>query len=113
MEKVIKETYQITTPESATLGDYADEGWIDEEGVSMVPDKWDIEEGSTPADLAVEYLRDRGVNEASASWFTPDLWYTVHGTQDPQTGGYEDRSFHLAGFTETEQRQIYERLEVK
>lgn len=106
----IKITYEITTPESAAQGDFADHGWIDEDGVSMVPDEYDQEEGLTAVDLAVKYLKDYGANEPSyfPGW-TSGTWYTYNGEMDT-SGEAESRSYHLEDFTPEQEQEIYRRV---
>ena len=44
IDKKIKATYVISDEESSQEGDFKEQGWYDEEGVSMTPDEFDIEE---------------------------------------------------------------------
>jgi hypothetical protein len=114
MAKLIRITYDITTPESVEQGDYAESGWVDEEGEDMTPDEDDREDGITAVDKAVEFLRDHGATEpsewtgrgtAAARWWT-NTEYDV----DYSTGERESRSYHLHGFTEKEKHEIYRQL---
>jgi hypothetical protein len=61
-EAVIKITYAVMTPESAEEGDYAERGWVDEQGHDCEPDEWDREEGLDRVDLAVKFLQDEGAS---------------------------------------------------
>jgi hypothetical protein len=70
----ITTTYQVITPESAAEGDYEETGFIDEEGQDMEPDEFDLEEGKTPVDLAVEFLLNEGPLEASSYPFSGGTW---------------------------------------
>lgn len=101
-------TYDIVTHESAAEGDTAENGWIDQEGVSMKPDADEAADGVTAVDKAVEMLRDNGATEASSSSFHTGIWYTNndHDT-DYITGAVESRSYHLKGFTPEEERAVY------
>jgi len=111
----IKTTYQVVTPESAEIGDYAECGWEDEEGVSADPDELDVEEhGSESAAaiaLAVDYLCTHGSGLEASDY--PECcpghtWYTeTDGEKDYADGSEKTLSFHLEGFTEDEERAIY------
>jgi hypothetical protein len=104
-------TFSRTTPESAEQGDFSESGWIDEEGVDMAPDEFDREEGLTATDKAAKYLYDEGATEASSSQFHPGLWYSSGwSTVNYRTGEEEERNFHLVGFTEEQEREVYDKL---
>lgn len=105
--KLIKETFDIVTEESAAEGDMAEHGWIDEEGVSMEPDKYDQEEGITAAEKAADYLRDRGVAECSSWPWSFGSWYSTEPEPDYSTGDHETRHFHLEGFSKEEEKEVY------
>jgi hypothetical protein len=114
MTRIIRTTYTVVTPESAEVGDYAETGWIDEEGTAMEPDEYDREEGRTAVDLAVAFLEYAGASEPSScpTWM-PGTWYTSPTIQDRahfEEGREEQHSFHLEGFSEAEEREIYRRL---
>lgn len=107
-------TFQVLTPESAEHGDYEETGWIDDEGVDMTPDEYDTEEGLTAVDKAVEFLKDKGAWEASSYPFHPGTWYTqtepAHDRAYFEQGREETHSFHLEGFSEAEQKAIYDKV---
>ena len=105
--KRIAISYEIITPESAEHGDAEERGWIDEEGVDITPDKFDIEDGLSAASKAVNFLRDEGVVEASSSQFHPGVWYIGQDIPNYKTGATEIRSYHLKGFTPEEEKIIY------
>lgn len=102
-------TFCKTTPESVEQGDYSESGYEDEEGVIMEPDEIEKEDGITVADKAVDWLRDKGATEASSSDFHVGLWYSTdwHDT-DYRTGEQTEYSYHLKGFTEQEEREVYD-----
>ena len=100
--------YEIWTPEDVEIGETDDRGDLDD--VTLELDEDDREEGLGWADQAVEYLLDEGTHEASSSSFHPGIWYTYYGEADFRTGERENRSFHLKGFTEEEQRDVYNQL---
>jgi hypothetical protein len=113
-DKLIKTTYQTVTPESAAKGGFEDQGWEDEEGKSMSPDEYDIEEGVTAIDKAVEFLKDNGANEPSSSQFNTGVWYsTPDGEKNYTTGEEKFHSFHLKGFTPEEEEEIYNRMKLR
>jgi hypothetical protein len=104
----IKTTYDITTEESAKTGDYAESGWEDEVGVSMRPDKYDIEDGITTVDKAVEFLKDHWTTESNingTSYYNPDSEVNY------QTGEYTNYGYHLHGFTKAQIKQISDRMD--
>ena len=110
-DKRIRITYSRTTPESAEQGDFSETGWINQEGEDMTPDLYDIEEGKTAVDKAVEFLKNEGVIEPSSSDFHPGNWYSTEWQNvDMRTGEDEERSYHLVGFTPEEEKEIYDRV---
>lgn len=100
--------YEIYTPGDVAFGDASERGELDD--VTLELDDYDREEGFGWADKAAEYLLDEGISEASSSWFHPGIWYTYYGDADYRTGDQENRSYHLKGFTEEEQRDVYNEL---
>ena len=130
MTKRITITYDVTTPESAEHGDYADTGWIDEEGVDCTPDECDIDEAkdtlwdgrddeptkeeSELAALvtnAVKVIQGNGGVEASSSEFHAGVWYTqCDADQDFSNGEDTRHSFHLNDFLPEEEEAIYKEL---
>lgn len=109
-ERRIVTSYEIVTPESAEEGDFAETGWEDEEGYVV-----DGEIGDAGWDQWVNdacgFLHEEGPLEPSNSSFYPGTWYTQ---SDPEQGiayferGEERRqSYHLKGFTDTEESAIY------
>ena len=126
MPKIL-ETYEIWTPEDAEIGATDGQGWIDEEGYEIEPDKYDfeefLEENELPEDtpdeeirdsviamLAADYLEDHYVDTGGAS-FSPGLSYTNYNyDEDYETGGKEQRSYHLEGFTPEQEKFIFEAL---
>jgi hypothetical protein len=111
-DKKIVTTYQIVTPESAEQGDFADQGWENEEGESMLPDQYD--EGITAVDKAVKFLQDNGGSEPSSSQFNYGVWYSTPDSDhnnDYFTKGIEKYySFHLKGFTPEEEKAIFDKM---
>lgn len=104
-------TYATTTPESAEQGDYADHGWKDQEGVDMTPDEFDIQDGVGVVDKAVKWLQNEGAGEASSSHFHHGIWYsTGFSTSDYRTGEAIEHSYHLKGFTEQEEQEIFQQM---
>jgi len=108
MEKRIRVTYEIITPESAEMGDAEDRGWEDEGGHDCTPDKWDVEDGLTAVDIAVGYLQDNGAVHASSSCYHRGVWYSTSNGMD-MDGTVTDYSYHFAGedWTEGELKAIY------
>ena len=108
-DRRIRITYTITEEESAAEGDYEETGWENEAGVLVEPDEYDIEEGRTAVDNAVRFLKNSNVSEPSSSQFHPGVWYTAYD-EPMEIGGLRDRSFHLSGFTEEEELEIFNRM---
>jgi len=105
-DKKITTTYQTTTPESLEDGDYAESGWRDEEGESMLPDEYD-DEDITVIDKAVEFLKNHYAYEPSSSDFHTDIWYSASPDENYVTGENTYYSYHLEGFTEEEEYEIW------
>ena len=109
-QPVIKETFTLYTPESVEAGDAAESGWIDEEGVDMTPDEYDVEEGVTAVDKAVKHLRSEGASEPSSSFHHKGVWYCSMHEPDFRTGEQEERCFHLHGFSPEEEHSIFQQM---
>lgn len=102
---LIRTTYDIVTPESAENGEAAEQGWIDEEGISMEPDEFDLDEGISVVDKTVQFLKKNGATEFSGNRFSP--WFTNHEyNHDYKSGAEESRSFHLVGYSDDELSEI-------
>jgi len=95
-------TFCTVTQESAEQGDFAESGWIDREGEDL-----------ESVEAAIDFLESAGVTEASSSWFHAGVWYSTEPDTDIHSGDSEQHSFHLYGFSEAEQEQIYTALSVK
>lgn len=114
VDKKIRTTFQTVTPESAENGDFSEQGWEDQEGVSMVPDEYDVEDGITAVNKAVDFLFDKGGTEPSSSQFSPNTWYsTPDADHDYSTGEDTYYSFHLVGFTPEEEKEIFDTIHNK
>ena len=101
-ERKIRVSYEIVTPDDAEFGEASDRGWVDDEGVSMEPDEYDIEDGLTAAKLAIKYLLRNGAFEPSNSHGATST-FSDYGGQD---NNYETRSYHLVNFTPGELLEI-------
>lgn len=98
----IRITFETVTPESAEEGDFAETGWVDEEGVVME---------DNVVDDAVEFLRSAGCLEPSSSPFQPGAWYTqADADVNYTTGEHYRESFHLVNFTAEQEQAIYAAL---
>lgn len=116
MARLIRTTFNIVTYESAEQGDFAESGWIDEEGESMELDEFDEfdDEEETPVTKAIKWLDDKGFLEPSSSCYYPSIWYTISDwNTNMQTGTQESRSYHLHGFTAIEERAIFDAVTSK
>lgn len=124
-------TYQVVTDESAESGDYAEIGWLenghkspirdeegehpenvhrDHEGVDCEVDSDEAEDGLSAMKKAAAYIQDEGGNEPSSSHFSPGTWYSTESQMDMHSGDYEGKSFHLYGFTEEEEKEVWDLL---
>lgn len=101
----IRVTFTTITEESAINGDWADSGYVNENGFPM-----DWYEGHTVVDDAIDFLRDHGVTQASSSHFHPGIWYSDEGQTDYHTGETEQRSYHLVDFTTAQQLEVFNRF---
>jgi len=82
-------------------------GYEDEEGQEFELDQFDREEGVSLPTVVAQWLRNRGVMEASSSDFHPGIWYTSAEDTNMTTGATTTRSFHLEGFTPEEEQKIF------
>lgn len=111
-DKYITTTYYTITPESAENGDFEDQGWEDEEGESMIPDEYDIEDNITVVNKSVEFLKNKKyTTEPSSNQFYVGLSYS---TPDPDinysTGEETYYTCHLNGFTPEEEYEIWKKM---
>lgn len=89
---LVRESYDIVTPESAEDGDAAERGWIDEDGTEY-----------TFREL-VELLEG---TEPSSGQFHEGLWYSRTLDQNPRDASYETRAYHLVNASLRVQRRLY------
>lgn len=107
----IRITYDIVTEESAQQGDFAETGWIDEEGVVVSPDEYDLDESdgdevAAVVRLAKKVILQRGGVEPSSSLFHPGVWYTQIDCEPNE----ERYSFHLKDFSPEEEKAVWHAL---
>ena len=95
MFKII-ETYEIISPESVEVGDVEDSGFGETYELDTMYE-------------VIRFLDDRGPFETDSN-FRPGLWYTNYGDQDFRTGSYENKSYHLSGFTPEQEKEIFDAL---
>jgi hypothetical protein len=93
------------TPESAEEGDFAETGWLDEEGVEI-----EKEDGPGYVKGAVKFLRNEGISEASSSAFHKGVWYSRYNDVNYRDGSQQTDSYHLKGFSEKEEREVFKAL---
>ena len=104
--KSISVNYSRVTPESAEEGDFSETGHL--ETVPIALDEYDRDEGLTEVDLVVKVLKNEGAAYPSSTAFHRGIWYTTESQViDYGTAEEEERSFHLKGFSEDEERDIY------
>lgn len=114
-------SYEIYTPESIENGDAAERGWENEDGVSMEPDEYDIEEGvekyGAAAELsneslgavynAVKFLRDEGASDDGGGQHETYYGETIQNRDYFEQGIDERHTYHLANFDEGELKAIH------
>ncbi len=76
------------------------------EEVEIFVDEYDAEDGLTMVDAAVAHLTSEGAAHASASHFHPGVWY-LSDSRLMNDGTYEESTWHLRGFEESEEAQIF------
>ena len=109
-DKVIKTTYQKLIPGDSDEDEYDEEyGWEDEDGESMLPDEYDIDDDITAVDKAVEFLKNKKyATEPSSSEFRVGISYSTTSPDiNYSTGEETNYSCHLDGFTPEEEWEIY------
>ena len=78
----IRQTYETFTPKSVEQGEAAESGWIDQEGVLLAPDEWDLDEEDgdeigAVINLAVQEITSQGFVEPSSSQYHRGVWYST------------------------------------
>jgi hypothetical protein len=99
---VIKTSYEKWSQDDIEAGD------TDNENRS-----WDNEDGEPFANTyaAAEWLKSKGPLEPSSSNFQTGIWYsTVDANTDMQTGDVTNYAYHLSGFTDEQQEEIYDHV---
>ncbi len=97
VEKLIKVSYGIITEESAAENDYAETGWCNED--------WTEDSGTDPVDFMLQF----GSVEPSRSEWKSGVWYTQIDTEYNE----KQHAFHLTGFTEEEEKEIFRKINAK
>jgi hypothetical protein len=111
IDRRIRIAYTQFTPESLENGESSDNGWLNEEGVVMDPDAWDIEDGISAVDKTVNFLKGNNVSQASSSHFHTGVWYTSEcQCIDYRTGTDEEKSFFLDNYSEDEEKEIFKQI---
>ncbi len=108
-DRRIATTFTTITPADEDDGDHGEEhGWVDKRGERITLDRYDLETGETIASKAAKWLRDHGPVEASSSHFHKGEWYTQSdGDTNYRTGEWTQESYHLKGFSEAEEQEIF------
>jgi len=99
--------YEKWDQEALEAGDTDDRGENDEYEIEL--DDIDKEDDKTIVDLAVEYLKYNFAHDPSSSHFHPGIWYTATD-EHPYTGVVENITYHLKGFTEAEEAEVFETM---
>ena len=114
-ERRIRISYDVVTPESAEIGDFAETGWENEEGVCIDPDDCYVEEAGSELAAVVACAVDTIGNGVEASDYPTccpgHTWYTdSDGDVDYDDGSEKRLSYYLDGFSEEEELAIYAEL---
>ena len=97
--------YSRTTPESVEAGDFSETG--EYTSIDIEPDP---EYEETVVDATIEELESK-VIEASSSEFHPGIWYQGEwAVVSYETGEEEANTYHLKGYTQEQEREIYDAL---
>lgn len=64
--------------------------------------------GGDDVDFAVDYLHNNDATETSSTDFHKGIWYIASGTQSPRTGQTRGYSYHPHGFSDADERAIYD-----
>lgn len=102
----MKPTVRVTRTDVDVHGN-TESVWEDEEGYACEADEHD---DVSIAESAVRFILDEGgsVDPSSYPQWCKGVWYTeTTGVQDTRTGTVSYLSFHLDGFTETDERAVY------
>ena len=116
--RTIATAYNVTTPESSEVGDFAERGWEDEDGEALEISDYDIEEAVAEDSLApvtdtivkkaVRWLLDHGAAETSSSSYHAGVWYSSPSeVEDYRTGAERSEDFFLRNFTPKEEQLIF------
>jgi hypothetical protein len=95
--------------------DCEDRGWINEEGVCVDPDGYDLEEYgdeySAVVNCALKVIPGNVIASDYPVCRPGHTWYTdADGDINYATGEVTSQSYHLEGFSDQEERAIYSRL---
>ena len=89
-------TYHVVTEESAEHGDFAEKGWVDEQGQEYSMKK------------AVEFLTADKFVTPSSSFSHDGVWFTdMDGELDFRTGARTYYSYFLHGFSQKQCKAIF------
>ena len=110
-EHSIAVTFEIYEVAEDGEGEERERGWLHppEDPIWVEPDEYDVGEGRTAVDEAVDYLRGEGATQASSSHFHGGVWYIHEGGMNVQ-GQVENNSYHLKGFTNEEELLVFQRI---
>lgn len=105
-------SYSIRVYRQRFMPEDVHDGDIDYRSTESYTEEYELDSDyiDNPIDWAVDVVQSLGYVEYSGYPFYPGGWYsgcelTAYGNY---TGEREDFSFHLQGFTEDEQRAVYE-----
>lgn len=103
-KKVIKTSWTLSTPQSIEQGDFADSG--------MLPggDEFVDDEDGTALEKSIKWLNQKGAIHASNSHFNKGTWYSSDDIEDFKTGNRMTHSYHLEGFSEPEEKAIFDSI---
>jgi hypothetical protein len=97
--------YDRTTPESVDAGDFSESGQYT--SIDIEPDP---EYEETVVDVAIGELENKVISASSSEWH-PGIWYQGEwGVVSYETGEEESNTYHLKGFTQEQEQEIYDTL---
>ena len=99
-------SYEIVTPDDAETGEASDRGWIDEDGVNIELDGFDIEEGKNIVDETVRYLQREGAILPS-DYPGAARWFSTEGCQD---SNWITKSYHFVNYSHEELEAIASKM---
>ena len=107
----------VTSYDSVVTEESSEEGDIDhelsdgpEDGDVTTFDESDLDEDGSFSAAVAQYLKRKGVSEASSSDFHPGVWYETEADEDYKSGNYTTTSYHIKGLSDEQQQEVFNML---